>query len=145
MKIGIYVQGVELVDLQALQLGRAELLESLQDLGAGGDESGGGSSRKPLPPLFPSFSGKSRQPLTSPPFRHFLAAFGSSQQPLPSPHFRHIMAANSSSWQPLPSPHFWQLTPAQGSSFSLSIPAISWQLALAPSSPFPPSISANSV
>ena len=106
MKIGIYVQGVELVDLQALQLGRAELLESLQDLGAGGDESGGGSSRKPLPPLLPSFFGKSRQPLTSPPFRHFLAAFGSSQQPLPSPHFRHIKAANSSSWQPLPSPHF---------------------------------------
>jgi hypothetical protein len=49
LKIGIYVQVVELVDLQALQLGRAELLKSLQDLGAGGDESGVGSSRKPLP------------------------------------------------------------------------------------------------
>ena len=32
---------MELVNLQAGQLGRAEQLESLKDLGAGGDEGGG--------------------------------------------------------------------------------------------------------
>ena len=39
--IAIDEQGVELVNLQAEQLGRDELLESREDLGAGGDEGGG--------------------------------------------------------------------------------------------------------
>jgi len=40
-RIGIHKQSVELVNLEAEQLARAELLKSLQDLGAGGDEGGG--------------------------------------------------------------------------------------------------------
>ncbi len=41
LRICIHEQGVELVNLKAEQLGRAELLEPLPDLGAGGDENGG--------------------------------------------------------------------------------------------------------
>ena len=53
----IHEQGVELINLKAEQLViRADLLDSLQDLEDGGDESGGGSSRKPLPsPYFRLF------------------------------------------------------------------------------------------
>ncbi len=79
LRINIHEHGVELVDLQALKLGRAELLESLQDLGAGGDESGGGSSRKPLPSSISVFF---LQLATTPhlsTFPPFFAAFGSSQ------------------------------------------------------------------
>jgi hypothetical protein len=41
LRIAIDDQGVELDNLQAEKLGSAELLGSLQDLGAGGDEGGG--------------------------------------------------------------------------------------------------------
>ena len=102
MKIGIYVQGVELVDLQALQLGRAEVLESLQDLGAGGDESGGGSSRKPLP---------------SPHFRLFLANRDSPSPLHLSAIFWLLSAAPSSPSPPRISAILWQLIAAPGSHF----------------------------